>query len=258
MSERRAVAALSRALQASADAALDWLYPPHCCHCGGHIQVPRARILCRRCYGTLLTRRIEQPFCEACGQPLADGPDVRQRCITCLSVERYFVRARAVFQYAEPVRSVVRSYKFGGDYFLGPRLLRGALRSGWMPGEIERPEAVLPVPLHPRRRRERGYDQALLLARVLARHFRSPLAAGALRRTRYTAQQSNLPMLRRQDNVRGAFVVRRPDRVRGTSLLLVDDVMTTGATADECAKVLSRAGAAQVQVLTLARTGPQA
>jgi ComF family protein len=169
---------------------------------------------------------------------------------------RHFDAARAFFEYAGPAASVIKSYKFKGDYFLGPRFLRGLLASGWLPDGIAVPQAVVPVPLHPRRRRERGYDQALLLARVLARHFRCRLTAGALVRTRYTSQQSLLPVTQRWDNVRGVFAVAKPKLVADRSLLLVDDVLTTGMTAEECAKALKKAGAARVEVLALARTMP--
>ncbi|MFO7958468.1 MAG: ComF family protein [Candidatus Brocadiia bacterium] len=137
---------------------------------------------------------------------------------------------------------------------IGPRLLKGILRSAGAPPDIETPSAVVAVPLHPRRLRERGYNQSALLGRVLAGHFGRRLLSGVLRRTRHTSRQTGLSRTARRDNVRGAFEAARPGAVDGLNLLLVDDVMTTGATVDECCKVLKRAGAAKVQVLTLART----
>jgi ComF family protein len=151
---------------------------------------------------------------------------------------------------------VIRHFKFRGGFFLGPRVLEGALRSGWLPRDIDAPDIVCPVPLHPRRRRERGYDQALLLARVVARHLGCALERRALVRTRYTSQQSLLPVGRRLQNVRGAFTVQLSNRVSGRRVLIVDDVMTTGVTAGECARVLVDAGAAETQVFTLARALP--
>ncbi len=176
--------------------------------------------------------------------------------MSCRLQTRHFEAARAFTDYAGPAKSVIKSYKFDGDYFLGPRFLGGMLARGWLPDGIGAPEAVVPVPLHPRRRRERGYDQALLLARVLARHFGCRLERRALVRTRYTSQQSLLPVTQRWDNVRGAFAVARAGPVEGKRLLLVDDVLTTGMTADECARALKKAGAARVEVLALARTLP--
>lgn len=243
-------------LRACADALLDWLYPRHCYHCDAPIEQGRGHILCAACCSALLASRITGGLCATCGLPLEVPPSEQAMCVSCRLQGRSFGAARAFFAYAGPAASVIKSYKFRGDYFLGPRFLRGLLAQGWLPAGIEAPQAVVPVPLHPRRRRERGYDQALLLARVLARHFRCDLVRNALVRTRYTSQQALLPVSRRWDNVRGAFAVARPRLVQGCSLLLVDDVLTTGMTADECAKALKKAGAARVQVLALARTMP--
>lgn len=177
-------------------------------------------------------------------------------CIGCRVEGRHFDCARAFVTYEGPASSVIRAFKFNGQFFLGPKLLGAMLDRGWMPPDIGGAELVVPVPLHPRRRRERGYDQALLLAKVLAKRLGCKLLPGVLVRTRYTSQQALLPVGRRWDNVRGAFAVRDPARFRGRRVLLVDDVMTTGMTASECAKVLKRAGAENVQVLTLARPRP--
>ncbi len=245
---------LPAAAKRAAEAVLDWFYPRHCYHCGQPLRVPGAHILCRGCFRRLSEGRIGPPQCGVCGLPLTGEFVLERRCLHCLGRKRYFERARAMFPYAEPVESVLRSYKFQGDYWLGPRLLRGSLRRGWFPTDLSEPEAVLPIPLHPRRRRERGYDQALLLARALGQHLGAPLLRRALARTRYTSQQARLSMRQREDNVRGAFSVERPHAVEDRRLLVVDDVMTTGATADECAKALKRAGAARVEVFTLART----
>jgi ComF family protein len=115
-------------------------------------------------------------------------------------------------------------------------------------------DGVLPVPLHPLRLREREFNQAALLATMVSRILAVPRLCGALRRDRETLPQTALSRTSRQNNLRGAFSVARPDVVKGKTLLLVDDVMTTGATVHECAKVLRKAGAGDVFVLTLART----
>ena len=243
-------------LRACADALLDWLYPRHCYHCDAPIEPAQGHILCRACYTALVAGRITGGVCATCGLPMPVPPSEQAMCVSCRLQGRNFDAARAFFTYAGPAASVIKSYKFGGDYFLGPRFLRGVLAQGWLPAGIKAPQAVLPVPLHRRRRRERGYDQALLLARVLARHFRCDLVRNALVRTRYTSPQTQVPVTMRWDNVRGAFAVARPRLVQGRTLLLVDDVLTTGTTADECAKALKKAGAARVQVLALARTMP--
>ena len=118
-------------------------------------------------------------------------------------------------------------------------------------------ELVCPVPLHPRRQRERGFNQSELLARSLAAHFGAELAPHLLARVRDTAPQIDLPRAERQANVRGAFAVPKPEKAAGKSVLVVDDVFTTGATLRECARVLRRAGASRVLIFTLARPLPR-
>jgi ComF family protein len=119
--------------------------------------------------------------------------------------------------------------------------------------ELLRGGVLVPVPLHPHRRAERGYNQAELLARAIATRSTAPLATGLLTRRRDTPRQTGLPAAQRRRNVSGAFVVTRPERVRGRVLVLVDDVCTTGATLRACAEALRQAGASEVRVLTLAR-----
>jgi len=233
---------------------LDWFYPPHCYHCGAMLSGTRNRFLCLACWRALIRTRIGGAVCPVCGLPL-DAGEGETACVSCQLHAPNFDLARSIFPYAGPVGSLIVSYKFQGDFYLGPRVLGKAIAKGWLPGEIEDAEAVVPVPLHPRRQRERGYNQALLLARVVARSMGRPLEARALRRERYTAQQTRLAARKRWDNVRGAFRAGRGD-LAGRCLLLIDDVMTTGATASECARVLKKAGAGKVLVLTLARTRP--
>lgn len=253
----RSPAAVPRALLGGLfHSVLDWFYPRHCYHCGRPLHEGRSRMLCGDCSGELSARRIVGEVCQQCGFPFAGPVAPGTLCTTCRAERRHFDRARAFFTYAGPAVSIIQHFKFDGSFFLGPRLLAGVLDRGWMPTDMDGAEAVVPVPLHPRRRRERGYDQALLLSRVLAERLGCRLLGGVLVRTRYTSQQALLPVERRWDNVRGAFAVRKPARVRGRRLLLMDDVMTTGVTADECARALKGAGAGHVQVLTLARTAP--
>lgn len=243
-----------RGARVLAGTVLDWVFPRHCYDCGEPIHEPGRNVLCPVCTDVLLERRIDRHFCAVCGLPLPGHSDGDSLCLTCMAEERYFDRARSFFPYDSPIAPVVRAYKFRGDFYLGPRLLKGILRSAGAPPGIEIPSAVVAVPLHPRRLRERGYNQSALLGRVLARWLDRPLLPGVLRRTRHTSRQTGLSRTARRDNVRGAFRVARPGAVDGLNLLLVDDVMTTGATVDECCKVLKRAGAAEVQVITLART----
>ncbi len=180
------------------------------------------------------------------------------RCAACFNSPPWFATARAIARYrpsAEGDRrslpGIIRRHKYGLDQslqkalaeFLGPEL----------PYSSADCDLVVPVPLHRRRLWWRGFNQAALLARAVSRRMGRPVDAGALVRSRFTAPQTSQSHDERRRNVRSAFVVRRPQRVIGRRVLLVDDVMTTGATADECARVLLKAGAQRVDVLTLAR-----
>jgi ComF family protein len=237
----------------TAHGVLDWFYPPHCYHCDVPLIGTGSRVLCPKCDRELANERIYGPVCSTCGLPFLEGADAEGLCVNCRAQPPHFGRARSLFPYTGPAGDIVKCFKFHGEFYLGPMLLRRAIESGWMPKDLDGFEAVVPVPLHPRRERERGYNQSELLGRVMARHAGVPLKPKALRRTRYTEQQAQLPALRRWENVRGAFEAGR-DTIAGLHVLLLDDVMTTGATASECARILKKAGARQVSVLTLVRT----
>ena len=244
---------LSRGLADAVNSALDWFYPPHCRHCATPLTGTRSRILCRECFRDLADGRICGPLCPVCGMPY-DAPAERVgACIACQTNPPFFDVARSVFPYAGPAGSLVRSFKFEGQFFLGPQLMKRTIAQGWMPDGVAGFDGVVPVPLHPKRERMRGYNQATLLGRVVARNAGTPLWRNALRRVRHTDQQALLAAAKRWDNVRGAFQAGSVE-VEGRHVLLVDDVMTTGATAGECARTLKKAGAARVSVLTLVRT----
>ena len=228
---------------------LDWFYPPHCYHCSKPLAGSENRILCGSCHQWLAKTRIGPRRCCICGFPLP-GSSGQEQCINCRLLQPHFSRARAIFSYTGPAATLVQSYKYQGNYFLGPRLLNLSIAHGWFPKDMGDFDCVIPVPLHPRRRRQRGYNQATLLARQLTGSLEKPLLQKALRRTRDTGQQALLSRPKRRENVRGAFAPGRQS-VSGRRVLLVDDVMTTGATAGECAKVLKKEGAHAVMVFTL-------
>lgn len=159
----------------------------------------------------------------------------------------------AVFEYGGSVASAILRYKYAGRSDLGPRL--GEVMAAAAMEMTSRVEVVVPVPLHPRRIVERGFDQAALLARPVARQLRVPWGVSVLARVRETPKQAALDRAARLSNLASAIVVARPEAVEGRTVLLVDDVRTTGATLAACREVLAKAGAREVRGLTLARQG---
>jgi ComF family protein len=174
-------------------------------------------------------------------------------CSACLTEERYFTKARAIALYEGLLAETVSRFKYQGASRLAKPL--GALLGEYQDLEFSFAEfdLILAVPLHSRRLRQRGFNQSMLLARRLSQRHSIPLDFASLHRTRHTQPQTHLSGSERQKNIRGAFQVRRPGVISGKHILLIDDVFTTGATVQECSKVLLEAGAKRVDVLTLAR-----
>lgn len=223
------------------DGALDALLPSHCLLCGarGHGAVS----LCADC-ATELPRNTT--CCTRCALPLAAPAPL---CGRCIKHEPPWDAAWVPFRYEWPLAQLEARFKFGGDLAAG-RTLSLAWIASSLPAEL--PQAIVPVPLHRTRLRQRGYNQALELAKPLAKHFRVPLLRDALQRARATHAQTELTAVQRRRNVRGAFTVRF-DGMPPEHVAVLDDVFTTGATLGECVRVLKRAGVVRVDVWALAR-----
>ena len=237
---------------------VDWLYPPRCRACGSGISGPDAEYLCRGCW--LKVRLVSHPLCDICGRPFFDTSGDDHSCAACLTRPPYFVRARAWGCYPRdesaehPLRQVVHKFKYGRKVSLGKPLGR-LMAQGCEEFLREcRVDLIVPVPLHPKRLRWRGFNQSLLLARQVNRLYRVPVDPFALYRANETVPQTELTEDERRKNVRGAFAMYTEKSVKGRSVLLVDDVYTSGATVNECSRVLVRRGVKEVTVLTLART----
>ena len=216
------------------------LLAPRCLLCGetGHAGLD----LCAACRDAL---PWNHSACPRCAIPLPQT----EVCGDCLQSPPPLAATRAVFVYGFPLDRLAPRFKFHHDLAAG-RLLAALMGEGL--ADAERPQALLPVPLHAGRLRQRGYDQALELARPLARVLRIPLQAGALGRVRATAPQSELDGAARRRNLRGAFALK-PGIALPPHVALVDDVMTTGATLHAAAITLRRAGVARVDAWVCAR-----
>lgn len=218
------------------------LLPARCLVCG---EPGRGIDLCAVCHNDLPRNDVA---CRRCALPLPLDAD---ECGLCQRRPPAFTRAAAPLLYAAPIDGLLTRFKFHHD-LAGGRLLAGLLCeavAGW-PG-LEGIDRIVPLPLHPSRLAQRGYNQALELARPLARRLALPLDPEALRRERATAAQTALDAQARRRNVRGAFAAH--ERLRGARVLLLDDVITTGATMREAASAVLRAGAASVHVCAVAR-----
>ena len=195
-----------------------------------------------------------RPLCPWCGAGMARIDPKTERCPACPR-PRHFDAARGAVGYGDTAREMTRNLKFRGHRELAPVMARychGVLEREWA---FEQPDAMVPVPLHPTRRRERGFNQSEDLAREIGRLSGLPLAPELLERVRPTPAQSRLTQGERKRNVRGAFLTDRRHDLAGRTILLVDDVMTSSATVNECARALKEAGARQVLILVFARAG---
>ena len=194
---------------------------------------------------------ITAPVCAGCGAPfeIDRGPDAR--CGACLETPPRFAAARAALAYDGPAKTVLLGFKHGDRQHLAAVMAPQMVRAGadWLS-----PDTVLvPVPLHRRRLWKRGFNQAALLARAIARRSGAAMAVDALVRAKPTRSSQGMGRRARVANVRGAFKVARPEAIAGREVVLVDDVLTTGATVEACTRILLRAGAKRVRVLTWAR-----
>lgn len=217
------------------------LLPPRCLLCGAHGQTHID--LCPACERDMPRN---QPCCLHCGLPLAVSGDT---CGDCQRHPRPWHLAWTPFRYAWPLNLLETRFKFSANLASG-RVLASLWADAGPPPAL--PECIIPVPLHPKRLRQRGYNQALELARPLAQIWRIKLQPQALQRHLHTAPQSELDAVARRRNLRGAFAV--PDRIElSDHVAVLDDVMTTGATLAECTRTLKRAGVERVDVWALAR-----
>ena len=246
-------------------ALLDIVFPPRCEVCQRFGPTP----LCSECAGQI--RRILPPFCHICGEafdPQARGGPI---CSDCRGRRHSFQLARAFGFYEGPLRKAIHRFKYQGQRVLARPL--GALLTAHLRDNspsaadgssappppsipLQQLDLICPVPLFPARQRARGFNQAELICRALSRATDISLRTGVLQRVRDTLPQVHLPASQRAANVRGAFAAPQPETVRGKTVLLVDDVFTTGATLRECARTLQRAGACAVFALALARPRP--
>ena len=234
----------------STTGALDVLFPRHCAACGETVDRPRGH-LCWECF-----RSIElhaSSACQCCGLKIEGRVAHAFLCSVCREKPPHFDLARSAGRFGGVLRELLLQFKYGRATWLSQDLadlLHGCILAHYAVEEID---LVVPVPLHRKKLRDRSYNQAMLLASASAPRLNRLCAGDVLTRTRDTPTQTRLHADQRRQNMRQAFAVPAPEWVRGRTVLLIDDVMTTGATLSEIAATLKRAGAWRVWAATVAR-----
>ncbi|MCP4679724.1 MAG: ComF family protein [Deltaproteobacteria bacterium] len=229
----------------------DLIWPPRCAACSTrlHSEGPadKPTVFCRACSESLLF--VEDPICPLCGLPY-EGSGPNHRCSACLEKSPPFLKARAVLHYGGAAAEAILRFKYGKAPHLGRPLGRLLALAA---GDVQRPDLVAPIPLHPKRLRDRGFNQSTLLARPVAAAVKASFHPELLKRVRDTGSQTGLSRAERTNNLKGAFSVSNAAKVSGSRVLLIDDVVTTTTTVREAALTLTRAGARSIEVLSLAR-----
>jgi ComF family protein len=205
---------------------------------------------CSKCLSEI--HWIESPYCSVCGIPFISKEVESHPCGACVTHRKYFTMARALGTYEGSLQEAIHHWKYEGKTNLTPffaEWLAEGLKRYWEPDSLD---LLIPVPLHTQRLRERGFNQALVLVKELSRRTGIPYRKTTLQKKKPTVPQVNLSGAERGKGLRGAFHVIGKEELVGKSALLVDDVYTTGATVNECSRVLRRGGAKRVDVLTLA------
>ncbi|MBI4376393.1 MAG: ComF family protein [Elusimicrobia bacterium] len=225
---------------------LHWLWPSICAHCKDDLPVSWSRALCGSCESRLLPH--EPPYCLRCCQPISPRDNL---CSRCLAGPAHCAVIRACLAYRGPAVSLVHAFKYRGRRAAAREAGRLMARAWSRLPELGRPDALIPVPLHPSRLRQRGYNQALELALALGRELRIPVQ-DLIIRTKNTRPQWNLLRKERKENLKDAFAGPfKP--VYGLKLVLIDDVCTSGASLEACAKILRQAEAHSVFGYVFAR-----
>ena len=225
------------------------LYPPVCAICSANVRA--GEYLCDQCDAK--TVRVIVPFCQKCSEPFEGAITGTFTCANCAHRTIHFDAAVAAYRSRGIVRQIIHDFKYGRQIYLRHLVAR------WLYAALDderlrnlRFDIIIPVPLHPTRQRERSFNQASLLAELLSAEI-SIQSKPALERIRYTTTQTALDRAERMENLHNAFRLRKNTTVQGLRVLLIDDVLTTGSTLSECARVLKRAGAISVHAATAAR-----
>ncbi len=229
----------------------DIIFPPQCVACTEIIKQSSEGLFCPSCLSKISF--ITGSLCPICGLPFLDSPADNHICGDCLQNQPYYAKARAVANFESIIMDAIHKFKYGRNISAGSAL--GSFMAGFSFPDFDFSEysLLIPVPLHIKRLRERGFNQSLLLAKEMEKKYKLPVNFSLLKRCNFTLTQTGLNKAEREKNIKGAFVVKDKKKIAGKNIILIDDVYTTGATINECAKVLLKAGAQKVAAITLSR-----
>ena len=229
----------------------DFIFPPRCLGCAEILQQLSSQAFCPACKEKI--RFITGSLCPICGMAFFDSPAGYHLCGNCLESKPYFSLARAVASYETLILDAIHQFKYGRNISTGAALASFMAEFSFPDFDFTDYSLIIPVPLHIRRLRDRSFNQALILAKAIEKKYQIPVNFSLLKRRKFTLTQTGLDKKEREKNIKGAFTVTDNAKIEGKNIILVDDVYTTGATINQCAKTLIKAGASKVAVLTLAR-----
>ncbi|MDI6781920.1 MAG: ComF family protein [bacterium] len=236
------------------------IFPAECSLCSNPLETIRERYICSDCLNKI--KPLELPVCEKCGKPLVSSFNLVQHplCHECHTMERYFTSARAVGTYEGVLKKAIWLFKYEGktglQNTLGSLMVDCISHFGWTNNVStgrEGIDIIIPVPLHKTKLKSRGYNQSDILAAFIGKKMNIPVSRNNLKRIKATITQASLKRKERIKNIHNAFCIRQPEEFSAKRILLIDDVFTTGATSNECSRILKQAGSDDVFVLTLAR-----
>ncbi len=233
------------------DDIISFVFPPHCLLCGACTSGSANMYFCNRCLNALPIHK--GPICYTCGISFTSQEGADHLCSSCLQRSHFYGKARALGPYKDLLKKAIQDFKYRNKTILAVALGRLLADAGAVVLDKAAYEFIVPIPLHPMRVRQRGFNQSLMLARQIGKLWDIPVGAEALVRNRWTRPQTVLPLAERHRNIKGAFSCTISG-LNGKNILLIDDVYTSGATVNECARILKKQGAREVDVLTLART----
>lgn len=234
-----------------------FLYPAQCRHCGENLDPADGHYICKSCWDQV--KYIDRPYCEKCGSPLDSASALPEKVFSCANCpsEASFGKARAIaYYYDSAIGEAIRLLKDNGKTIMAGKLAEIMAKGVYDLLDVRDYDCIVPVPIHKKKLRKRGYNQMDLIGRKMSAKLGILIDAQSLVKSVHTPPQRGLTEKERIQNIKGSFSVIDPSKIARKRVLLIDDVMTTGSTANECARVLIKDGkASKVDVLTLTRVG---